>query len=63
MYYSHYKNETGEYVNAYGVRYSLMAVPSAGGQLWTWFDSIDDCLTAWGLTYDPLPEPATEPVE
>lgn len=60
MYYSKSKTESGDYRSSDGSRYMLICAASAGGPLWTWFDTKEECLEVWHLTYDPLPKPDPE---
>lgn len=63
MLYRIFENETGDYVTADGTRCLLAKANSMTADqrpLWTYFDTLDEALGAWGLTYAPLPEPQTE---
>lgn len=61
MFYKRIQDPNGFYIAADNTRWELSSArtvrPTTG---WTWFDTLDDCLEAWELTYDPLPEPTTE---
>lgn len=56
--YRHTENPQGDYVNRAGQRYLLewcrRVRPSNG---WTQFDSLEECLATWELTFSPLIEP------
>lgn len=62
MYFKIREDKEGEYRKQNGTRYSLQwcrRVRPADG--WAVFETPDDCLAAWGLTYEPLPAPAEFP--
>lgn len=62
MYYQQIVDSAGAYVTENGERCDLMSANAVHAKFvaaWTWFDTLEACLAAWGLTYDPLPE--TEP--
>lgn len=63
MYYRIRPKENGDYVSQSYERFYLMEnikPPKVYRDLYTWFDTKEECLEAWGLTYDPLPEPEPE---
>lgn len=58
MLYSKIEEETGGYLARDGKRYDVQEALSVRPITddWHWFNSMDECLEAWGLTYDPLPD-------
>lgn len=63
MLYRKFNNETGNYLTSEGHRVMLASARALTADqlpLWTWFDTKEDCLAAWNLTYDPMPEPEPE---
>lgn len=58
MYHYYQKNQAddGEYVDANGKRYELLAVRNARPlDEWTYFATLQACLAAWGLMHEPRP--------
>lgn len=58
MYFKAEQQENGEYIRHDGVRFALLKarrVRPADG--WSDFDTLDDCLEAWGLIYNPSCSP------
>lgn len=59
MYYQRIVDLAGEYVTENGERCGLLSADAVQAKFvsaWTWFDTREACLDAWGLTYDPMPE-------
>lgn len=59
MYYHKSINPQGVYSDEQGDRWSVSEFEHPERDLRRMceeFPSLDDCLAAWGLTYDPLPE-------
>lgn len=59
MYFKQEIYDDGEYVRKDGARVMLQQCrrvrPATG---WAVFETLEECLTAWHLTYAPIPEPA-----
>lgn len=63
MFYGKTIDDRGVYLGADGTRWLLYAVehPTARSRArLSEYDSIDEAADAWGLTYDPRPEPEPE---
>lgn len=55
MYFKAEQNEEGEYLRADGVRYLLQQCRRVRpADSWEEFPSLEECLTAWRLTYAPI---------
>lgn len=69
MYYCKREDAEGHYLNEAGQRIALFEseqvicppgqTPEENG--WYVFHSLEECLAAWHLTYDPIPIPEPEP--
>ena len=65
MYFRMTLSDSGDYVDAEGNRYRLAqcnhaATPDGPNIGYAHFATLDVCLSAWGLTYSPLPPPSRE---
>lgn len=61
MVYKKIQNEKGDYKDANEVRFDVLEAheahtPEGLNVGWDEFESMDAALTAYGLTYDPLPD-------
>lgn len=64
-YYLKEQEPNGSYVDAEGVRYALYTCRRHADERgvnvgWEAFESMEACLAAWGLRYEPLPEQEPE---
>jgi hypothetical protein len=68
MVHKRFENPQGPYINKEGKRYDVMSTvyaftPEGLNVGWEEYPSTEAALIAWGLTYDPLPEPELYPHE